>query len=46
MQNKVCNSIEEAQPILRLCLTNVGVSNQMSLQASQFTSLLSDNEID
>lgn len=47
LQNKVCNSMDEAQPILRLCLNNVGgATNQMSMQASQFTSLLSDNDID
>lgn len=43
---KVCNSIDDAQPILRLCLTNVTGTNQMAMQASQFTSMLSDNDID
>ena len=47
LQNKVCNSIEEAQPILRLCLNNVGANSISNLtQANQFTSILSDNEID
>lgn len=46
-QSKVYNSIEEAQPILRLCLLNVGSASVSSLTApSGFAALLPDSDID